>query len=66
MMSNSAYVFEPSDGGVQSYKTVDKRLHYVQNYISVSVVSLPVFGGNFVLAKRLISEAKIHSCRSPN
>ena len=36
-------VVESSDGGVT--KAVDKRKHYV------GVVSLSVFGGNFVLAK---------------
>ena len=30
-------------------KAIDKRLHYAQNYSGV--VSLSVFGGNFVLAK---------------
>ena len=45
-------VFISSDGGVT--KAVDKRPHYV------GVASLPVFGGNFVLAKVHLGLISVH------
>ena len=43
-------VFESNDGGAQSYER-HRQVFTLCTKLLVGVVSLPVFGGNFVLAK---------------